>query len=335
MKRKNFKHWGLFIALQFITLSLFAQGPNNTGTYYQNANGKKGKALKTAMFNIIKTHEELSYKGLWTAFRTTDMREDGKVWDMYSDKTNYVFGSSAQGANYSKEGDSYNREHSFPKSWFGGKVRPMYTDLVHLVPTDGYVNNRRGNLPFGETEGDTYKSHNSFCKVGTCTYPGYRGDVFEPNDMYKGDFARIYFYMATAYEDKIANWKGTDFPNIASHDSYKPYKDWQMKMLMEWSKKDPVSQKEINRNKGIQSLQENRNPFVDYPGLEEYIWGSMQNVAFSYDNYQGVTSIPFIEFEAEPIYPKGWYNLNGQKVGEECPTQKGIYIHNGKKMVVE
>lgn len=108
-----------------------------------------------------------------------------------------------------------------------------------------------------------------------------------------------------------------------------------MKMLMEWSKKDPVSQKEINRNKGIQSLQNNRNPFVDYPGLEEYIWGSMQNVAFSYDNYQGVTSIPFIEFEAEPIHPKGWYNLNGQKVGEECPTQKGIYIHNGKKMVVE
>ena len=148
MKRKNFKHWGFFIALQFITLSLFAQGPNNTGTYYQNANGKKGKALKTAMFNIIKTHEELSYKGLWTAFRTTDMREDGKVWDMYSDKTNYVFGSSAQGANSSKEGDSYNREHSIPKSWFGGTVRPMYTDLVYLVPTDGYVNNRRGNLPF-------------------------------------------------------------------------------------------------------------------------------------------------------------------------------------------
>lgn len=213
MKRKNFKHWGLFIALQFITLSLFAQGPNNTGTYYQNANGKKGKALKTAMFNIISKHSQLSYDGLWTAFKTTDKREDGKVWDMYSDKTNYVFGSSAQGAKYSKEGDSYNREHSFPKSWFGGKVRPMYTDLVHLVPTDGYVNNRRGNLPFGETEGDTYKSHNSFCKVGTCTYPGYRGDVFEPNDMYKGDFARIYFYMATAYEDKIANWKGTDFPN--------------------------------------------------------------------------------------------------------------------------
>lgn len=335
MKRKNFKHWGLFIALQFITLSLFAQGPNNTGTYYQSANGKKGKALKTAMFYIIKTHTQLSYDGLWIAFRTTDKREDGKVWDMYSDKTNYVFGSSAQGANYSKEGVSYNREHSFPKSWFGGKTKPMYTDLVHLVPTDGYVNNRRGNLPFGETNGNTYKSNNSFSKVGSCTYPGYTGIVFEPNDMYKGDFARIYFYMATAYEDKIANWNAGEFAPVASHDSYKPYKDWQMNMLMEWAKKDPVSQKEIDRNKGIQQQQNNRNPFVDYPGLEEYIWGSMQNVAFSYDNYQGVASIPFIEFEAEPIYPKGWYNLNGQKVGEECPTQKGIYIHNGKKMVVE
>ena len=84
MKRKNFKHWGLFIALQFITLSLFAQGPNNTGTYYQNANGKKGNALKTAMFNIISKHSQLSYDELWTAFKTTDKREDGKVWDMYS-----------------------------------------------------------------------------------------------------------------------------------------------------------------------------------------------------------------------------------------------------------
>ena len=122
--------------------------------------------------------------------------------------------------------------------------------------------------------------------------------------LYKGDFARIYFYMATAYEVQIVNWSDSEFSKIASHDSYKPYKDWQMKMLMEWSKKDPVSQKEINRNKGIQSLQENRNPFVDYPGLEEYIWGSMTDVAFSYDNYQGVASIPFIEFEAEPIYPE-------------------------------
>ena len=330
MKTTNLKGWGLMLLLSFLTLSLFAQGPNNSGTYYQEADGLKGQALKTAMFNIIKTHKELAYKKLWTAFETTDKRSDGKVWDMYSNATNFTFGTDKAG-NYQKEGDVYNREHSFPKSWFNDK-KPMYTDLVHLVPTDAKVNGERSNYPFGETEGEKYKSKNDFSKLGYCTYPGYTGIVFEPNDEYKGDFARIYFYMATAYEDKITGWSQSA---ILQNNAYQPYKDWQQKMLMEWSKKDPVSQKEINRNKGIQSLQENRNPFVDYPGLEEYIWGSMTDVAFSYDNYQGVTSIPFIEFEAEPIYPKGWYNLNGQKVGEECPTQKGIYIHNGKKMVVE
>lgn len=98
MKRKNFKHWGFFIALQFITLSLFAQGPNNTGTYYQSANGKKGKELKTAMSNIISKHNQLSYDGLWTAFKTTDKREDGKVWDMYSCTTNFNFGTDQAGS---------------------------------------------------------------------------------------------------------------------------------------------------------------------------------------------------------------------------------------------
>ena len=106
-------------------------------------------------------------------------------------------------------------------------------------------------------------------------------------------------------------------------------------MLMEWAKKDPVSSKEVNRNEGIYALQENRNPFVDYPGLEDYIWGSLKDVAFSYDHYQNATSVPVIEVNVTPIYPTGWYNLNGQKVGEERPSQKGVYIHNGKKVVVE
>lgn len=332
MKKSNRKFLGILIlVLEFVTLNVFAQGPNNSGTYYKNADGLKGKALKTAMFNIVKNHTSVTYDYLWTAFKTTDKRSDGKVWDMYSCTTNFRFGTD-QAGNYKKEGDVYNREHSFPKSWFG-EAKPMYTDLVHLVPTDGYVNGRRGNYPFGETKGEKYKSNKDFSKLGSCTYPGYTGTVFEPNDEYKGDFARIYFYMATAYEDKIASWNGSEFPNISNHDSYKPYKDWQLKMLMEWSKKDAVSKKEVDRNVGIYSLQKNRNPFVDYPGLEEYIWGSMTDVPFSYDNYQGTTAIPVIEVNIKPIYPEGWYNLNGQKVSDDCPSQKGIYIHQGKKII--
>lgn len=330
MKNSNLKCWGLLLLLPFLTLSLFAQGPNNSGTYYKSADGLKGKALKTAMFNIIKTHKQLTYKQLWSAFKTTDKRADGKVWDMYSNATNFTFGTD-QAGNYNKEGDVYNREHSFPKSWFK-EATPMYTDLVHLVPTDAYVNNRRSNYPFGETKGETYKSKNGFSKLGSCTYPGYTGVVFEPNDEYKGDFARIYFYMATAYEDKITGWSQSA---ILQKDSYQPYKDWQQKMLMEWSEKDAVSQKEIDRNAGIYSWQNNRNPFVDYPGLEEYIWGSKKDVPFSYDHYQTPTSVTFITVDTKSIGSDDWYNMNGQKVGKSKPSHKGVYIHKGKKVVVE
>lgn len=329
MKKSNLKFWGMLL-LPFLTLSIFAQGPNNSGTYYKNADGLKGKALKTAMFKIIQSHKELTYKQLWTAFKTTDKRADGKVWDMYSDATNFTFGTD-QAGRYKKEGDVYNREHSFPKSWFNDAY-PMYTDLVHLVPTDGYVNNMRSNYPFGETKGDKYKSENGFSKLGTCTYPGYTGVVFEPNNEYKGDFARIYFYMATAYEDKITGWSQSA---ILQKDAYQPYQDWQQKMLMEWSKKDEVSQKEIDRNAGIYALQKNRNPFVDYPGLEEYIWGSKKDVAFSYDHYQVPTGVTFVTVETKPLQSDDWYNLKGQSVGKKKPAKKGVYIHHGKKVVVE
>lgn len=274
------------LSLLILVAQLFAQGPNNSGTYYKNASGQKGKNLKTALFKIISTHKQLSYNNLWEAFKATDKRADGKVWDMYSNTTSFTFGTD-QAGNYSKEGDKYNREHSFPKSWFNDAT-PMYTDLVHLVPTDGYVNGKRSNYPFGETDGEKYTSKNGFSKLGSCTYPGYTGIVFEPNDEYKGDFARIYFYMATCYENKIASWKsdmldGTDYP---------AYKKWVVSMLLKWAKEDPVSQKEIDWNNAVYGCQQNRNPYVDYPGLEQYVWGDKQNVTFSYDNYDGTNPNP-------------------------------------------
>lgn len=269
----------MFTAALFMLVQMFAQGPNNSGTYYQSADGKKGSALKTALWSVIKSHTQRSYDNLWDDFKTTDRRSDGKVWDMYSSTTNYTFGAD-QAGNYKKEGDVYNREHSFPKSWFN-KASPMYTDLFHLVPTDGYVNSQRGNYPFGETNGEEYQSNGGFSKLGKCTVSGYSGIVFEPNDEYKGDFARIYFYMATCYEDKISGWNS----DMLAHNKYPAYKTWVVDMLLRWAKEDPVSQKEIDRNNAVYGIQHNRNPFVDYPGLEQYVWGSMKDMAFSYDNY--------------------------------------------------
>lgn len=223
------------LMLLYVALLLQAQIPVN---YYSSAKGQKGKSLKTALYQKIASHTALSYKALWEAYKKTDVRADGKIWDMYSNVTNYVPGGSAQGANYKGEGDSYNREHSFPKSWFNDAT-PMYTDLFHLYPTDGYVNNRRSNYPFGETNGETYTSANGFSKLGTCTVPGYKGIVFEPNDEYKGDFARTYFYMATAYEDKIAGWHS----DMLAGNAYPAYKEWVITMLLRWAQEDPVSQK--------------------------------------------------------------------------------------------
>ena len=271
--------------------TVWAQGPNNSGTYYQAAEGKKGAALKTAMSSIVYNRTERSYAQLWTDFQQTDVRADGKVWDMYSGISNFTFGTDQDKGSGNKEGQFYNREHSFPNSWFGKNVPPMYTDLHHMYPTDKLVNNKRSNYPFGETNGENYKSANAFSKLGKCTVSGYTGTVFEPNDEYKGDFARTYFYMVTCYEEKLPDWytSNADAKPTLDGKTYPGLSDWQLKMLMRWAKDDPVSQKEIDRNNAVYSIQKNRNPFIDYPGLEDYIWGDKQNKTFSYDNY--VTSI--------------------------------------------
>lgn len=327
---------------RLLLLSLFiacgcgawAQGPNGSNTYYQNADGKKGAALKTALCGIIYNHTERSYGDLWTDFKSTDAREDGKVWDMYSGTSNFTFENDQdKGSGGTVEGDKFNREHSFPNSWFGGnKNTPMYTDLHHMYPTDKLVNNKRGNNPFGETNGESYTSNEGFSKLGQCTYPGFSGIVFEPNDEYKGDFARTYFYMVTCYEEKLPDWYTANAESRPTLDgnTYPGLSSWQLAMLMKWAKNDPVSEKETNRNNAVYGIQNNRNPFIDYPGLEEYIWGDKQDVAFSYDNYNGSAAI----YDVQTNTVSGQrviYNLRGQRVTN--PT-RGIYIVDGRKVVI-
>lgn len=318
MKIIQIKRIYLLFSLAFLTFSLQAQAPSG---YYSAAKGKKSSSLKTALYAIVADHEVRSYSNLWTDFKTTDVRDDGKIWDMYSNITDYEPGGDAQGANYSSEGDSYNREHSFPKSWFDD-ASPMYTDLFHIYPTDGYVNNRRSNYPFGETSGETYKSAGGFSKVGSCTLSGYSGTVFEPADEYKGDFARTYFYMATAYEDKISSWSS---PMLAGN-KYPAYADWALDMLMRWAEEDPVSEKEIARNNAVYTIQKNRNPYIDFPGLEQYVWGSETSTAFNPDDYTepGVSPAP-VTVDAPVFSPAAGTVKSGTEVTISTTTE-GAYI---------
>ena len=271
VKTQNFASLQIALMLCLISVSFaYAQIPQG---YYASAENKSGQELRTAMHNIIKNHTSLSYSELWQAFYTTDARPDnGKVWDMYSDRPGstpsyyFTFGSDQCG-NYSGEGDCYNREHSVPKSWFGGSVAPMYTDLFHLYPTDGYVNSKRSNLPIGKVTGATWTSTNG-SKVGTSNVTGYSGQVFEPIDSFKGDFARTYFYMATCYKDKNL---GVETQSNFSGGDLKP---WSQQLLLQWAAQDPVSQKEIARNNAVYQIQHNRNPFIDFPELAEKIFGN-------------------------------------------------------------
>ena len=273
---QNIRRTTLLLCLISFIIGAFAQAPQG---YYRNSKGKSGAALKTALYGIISNHVERSYKQLWEDMKKTDVREDGKIWDMYSNVTNFTPGKDQAGS-YSKEGDVYNREHSFPKSWFDDAT-PMYTDLFHLYPTDGYINGMRSNYPFGETKNPSKTSKNGFSKLGPCSTPGYSGTVFEPDDEYKGDFARSYFYMATAYEGRFPSFHS---PMLAGN-KYPCYEKWALDMLLRWAKKDPVSQKEIDRNNAVYKIQKNRNPYIDYPGLEQYVWGDKTSSSFDPDNY--------------------------------------------------
>lgn len=261
---------GLVAIVSLISFSLWAEAPAG---YYDAAIGKSGEALQKSLSAIISNADNVGYDGLWEVYKTTDRRPDGKVWDMYSDATDFTFGTDKCG-NYKNEGDCYNREHSVPKSWFS-KASPMYSDAWHVYPTDGKINSYRSNNPFGEVGSGASSSKNGFSKWGSCVTPGYTGTVFEPNDEYKGDFARTYFYFATRYQSRIDNWGGifvSSYPHIVK---------WQLDMLLRWNELDPVSQKEIDRNDAVQKEQGNRNPFIDYPELVDLIFGDRRNEPFS------------------------------------------------------
>lgn len=246
----------------------------NVAKYYEGIQfSKTGKELKTQLSTLLVKHKNIGYSALLNAFKTTDVREDGKVYDMYS-LADFEFDVDKDpGTGGTKEGEYYNREHSIPNSWFGGKKAessPMYSDLFHLYPTDKYVNNERGNYPYGETNGP--KKFNNGSKLGSCTFSGYTGTVFEPIDEYKGDFARSYFYFVTCYEKENITQTSEAKVVFEKDGTISTLTTYAKNLFLKWSKNDPVSEKEIKRNNEVYKYQNNRNPFIDIPGLEESIF---------------------------------------------------------------
>ncbi|GAB4340447.1 MAG: hypothetical protein OHK0038_19940 [Flammeovirgaceae bacterium] len=249
--------------------------------YYAPAYGLTGFVLKTALHNIIKnSHSPKTYGDLWTFYSTYEIdTEEGAIWDMYSENPSgadpYNFTAvTEQCGSYSQEGDCYNREHSFPRSWFGGAIEPMNSDVHHIFPTDGYVNAQRSSYPYGEVGSATYTSANGSKLGSAASGLGFSGTVFEPLDEFKGDFARAQFYMVTRYQDLVDGWEtnSTNSDDVLDGSEDKAFEDWYLNMLIDWHNNDPVDAKEIARNEAAYIHQSNRNPFIDHPEWVAEIW---------------------------------------------------------------
>lgn len=258
------------LTLVIATLSATAAIP---ARYYSSINGKKGAELKTALSNLIYNHTEISsYNDLPQYFKRTDVYPDGRRWwDMYSDKPLYLPSFSG-----------LNREHSFPKSWWGGSTTvPAYIDLNHLYPSEMNANTAKSNYPLGVVGTATFD--NGVSKVGYATggTGGGAAKVFEPADEYKGDFARTYFYMVTCYQNMSWN---RNYMWMLQQNTYPTLSKWAYELLLKWNEQDPVSDKERDRNEQVYLIQNNRNPFIDYPQLAEYIWGNKSDIEFYEDN---------------------------------------------------
>ncbi len=264
-----------FFLLSFAFITAVAQIPNG---YYNQAAGLAGAPLKTALKNIIENgHQDHGYDGLWNAYNTTDRdyfyENDGTVLDIYSedpagaDPYNFTPGVKKCG-NYSSEGDCYNREHIIPQSLFSS-ASPMVADVHFIRPTDGKVNGKRSNFPFGKVETPSFTSLNQ-SKLGNSVSPGYSGTVFEPIDNFKGDVARMIFYFVTRYEAKLSTFSTG---NMLGGSAFPGLQPWALKQYMEWHVMDPVSAEEIARNNASYTYQGNRNPFIDHPEYANQIWG--------------------------------------------------------------
>lgn len=283
-------HFSLFTFLFLIITTVTAQPPT---TYYNTTDGKSGEALKSALKAVIENHKHITYGNLWASYEKIDYLDNTnasgrhQVFDMYSNTVRYFAGNG-------RSVSGMNREHTVPKSWWGSEENNAYSDLFNVIPADADANSAKSNFSLGTVTGQQTFS-NGRIKVGR----GSRGwSVFEPSDEYKGDFARIYFYMATCYPD--IEWIDNDYCAMTKED-YPTLKPWITSLLLRWNEEDPVSEWEMTRQERTYRVQNNRNPFIDYPDLANYIWGDKSTTGFDLGAAQlHVIDVP--EMESDTIF---------------------------------
>lgn len=271
MRKKLLRLSLAFLVSVMPALPMLAQIPEG---YYSSLKGKKGAELKTAIWKIIKNAKVLEYgsgdQSTWWGFYVTDVTDDGYCIDRYSPRDSWQ--------KYGRRGSSIsgmNIEHSFAQSWWGKTNCNLKKDLFNIMPCESKINSSKGNRGMGIVTKVT--NTNGATKVGS----GANGlSLWEPADEWKGDFARGYMYIVTAYEDYANKWQ-SEGSNSLYNNTYPTLKEWAYKLYIKWAKADKPDALEIKRNNDVAKIQRNRNPYVDFPNLMEYVWGDSTNIAFN------------------------------------------------------
>ena len=293
-----------------------ATGPM-PGNYYQYAQNTADSTLKNHLGYIICSGKRYRYgsgsKKTWDGFFYTDRDTlTNEVLDMYSNNHRY-FDPEHPTASVT----GFDIEHMLPKSWWGGDINPAYCDLFHLVPGDASANRSKSNHAPG-IPADSSFNNGSFV-TGEDTIHHLKR-VFCPADEYKGDFARAYFYIATCYGDSLT-WVASGEPAAAmTNEGWQEFLPWLRDLLLTWHRLDPVSKKELDRAVEVNKIQGNRNPFIDYPELVEYIWGNKQGQSVDFYQLEQSYGDPYNENPTEGCNTPSSYSTarkqirNGQLV---------------------
>lgn len=284
--------------------------------YYDSLEGKSGANLKQALQDIIANPDVVhaqNYGDIETILKIADQNplNNNEVWMMYVEQSRSKFDYQTTGINTGK----WNREHIYPQSrggftdgtsstadgidvWLPTNANDLlagHGDAHHIRAEDGPENSLRNNKDYGEYLGPT----------------GTKGS-------WHGDVARSLFYMAVRYN-------GLSLVN-GNPDNSTVGQLGDLALLLQWNKSDPSDDFEMNRNNYIYTWQINRNPFIDYPELADYIYGekSGQTWFSSLSNQQFANS----KITIYPNPAKDYISISGIST----PTTIQIFAVSGAKI---
>jgi len=338
MQKHIFSLFALFLSAH-MAWAATPTAPANIPEYYASVDGKSGSNLWSALSSVTnKGYKSIGYSNLYSAYLKTDVYPSdsvgkaGKIWDMYGE---CGFSNGEKCGSYSGVCDCYNREHSIPQSWWGGGTGGIGNDIFHVLPTDGKINGVRSNYEYGVVNGGTNWNGNKYGSAGSWATDKKTiatnanesvkgsGNVFEPKNQYKGDWARGILGTIVKWQQSNLTTSNNFFSGTYTASGYYGLTKKAVVLLMKWHREDPVSQKEIDRNNGIQQTQGNRNPFIDYPYLAEYIWGEHAGETVDMDLLMPSTDPDFVPGVSDgartfvPPIPGAMYGVTWSVNGEE------------------